>query len=193
MCRPCCEYHLIQCRCPSKGTRVGYTVPCCRNVLDECDPCIVHPGKFLSFSVFSKQNVLHDILLWKNIRAVVVLQRTRNSNLSKKMFSIITFCSAVVSLQAAVYLRIVKPATMEHGELMMTSSWMGSIVLSAVKAGVEGIVKVSKCFNEVFLWGLTKLQKCLILWIIFLNVIADRKTEIMQSLHYEVKMNRSFL
>lgn len=108
----------------------------------------------------------------------------------KKMFSIITFCSAVVSLQAAVYLRIVKPATMEHGELMMTSSWMGSIVLSAVKAGVEGIVKVSKCFNEVFLWGLTKLQKCLILWIIFLNVIADRKTEIMQSLHYEVKMNR---
>ncbi|XP_039460788.1 limulus clotting factor C [Oreochromis aureus] len=44
MCRPCCEYHLIQCRCPSKGTRVGYTVPCCRNVLDECDPCIVHPG-----------------------------------------------------------------------------------------------------------------------------------------------------
>uniref|UniRef100_A0A3Q4HQ04 Peptidase domain containing associated with muscle reration 1 n=1 Tax=Neolamprologus brichardi TaxID=32507 RepID=A0A3Q4HQ04_NEOBR len=40
MCRPCCEYHLIQCRCPSKGSRVGYTVPCCRNVLDECDPCI---------------------------------------------------------------------------------------------------------------------------------------------------------
>ncbi|XP_029281336.1 inactive serine protease PAMR1-like [Cottoperca gobio] len=44
MCRPCCEYHLIQCRCPSKGSRVGYTVPCCRNVLDQCDPCIIHPG-----------------------------------------------------------------------------------------------------------------------------------------------------
>ncbi|XP_068580437.1 inactive serine protease PAMR1 isoform X2 [Cebidichthys violaceus] len=44
MCRPCCEYRLIQCRCPSKGSGVGYTVPCCRNVLDECDPCIVHPG-----------------------------------------------------------------------------------------------------------------------------------------------------
>lgn len=52
MCRPCCEYHLIQCRCPSKGTRVGYTVPCCRNVLDECDPCIVHPGKFFSSFCF---------------------------------------------------------------------------------------------------------------------------------------------
>uniref|UniRef100_A0A8C2WB63 Peptidase domain containing associated with muscle reration 1 n=1 Tax=Cyclopterus lumpus TaxID=8103 RepID=A0A8C2WB63_CYCLU len=44
MCRPCCEYHLIQCRCPSRGSGVGYTVPCCRNVLDECDPCIIHPG-----------------------------------------------------------------------------------------------------------------------------------------------------
>ncbi|KAF1392533.1 hypothetical protein PFLUV_G00029010 [Perca fluviatilis] len=44
MCRPCCEYHLIQCRCPSKGSKVGYTVPCCRNVLDQCDPCIIHPG-----------------------------------------------------------------------------------------------------------------------------------------------------
>ncbi|KAK5874347.1 hypothetical protein PBY51_019301 [Eleginops maclovinus] len=44
MCRPCCEYQLIQCRCPSKGSRVGYTVPCCRNALDECDPCIFHQG-----------------------------------------------------------------------------------------------------------------------------------------------------
>ncbi|XP_037645580.1 inactive serine protease PAMR1-like [Sebastes umbrosus] len=44
MCRPCCEYHLIQCRCPSKGSKVGYTVPCCRNALDQCDPCIIHPG-----------------------------------------------------------------------------------------------------------------------------------------------------
>ncbi|CAJ1049222.1 inactive serine protease PAMR1 [Xyrichtys novacula] len=44
MCRPCCEYYLIQCRCPSKGSKVGYTVPCCRNALDQCDPCIIHPG-----------------------------------------------------------------------------------------------------------------------------------------------------
>ncbi|TNN46927.1 Inactive serine protease PAMR1 [Liparis tanakae] len=44
MCRPCCEYHLIQCRCPSRGSGVGYTVPCCRNALDQCDPCIIHPG-----------------------------------------------------------------------------------------------------------------------------------------------------
>ncbi|CAK6967042.1 inactive serine protease PAMR1 [Scomber scombrus] len=44
MCRPCCEYDLIQCRCPSKGSKVGYTVPCCRNALDQCDPCIIHPG-----------------------------------------------------------------------------------------------------------------------------------------------------
>uniref|UniRef100_A0A7N6BHQ4 Uncharacterized protein n=1 Tax=Anabas testudineus TaxID=64144 RepID=A0A7N6BHQ4_ANATE len=44
MCRPCCEYQLIQCQCPSKGSRVGYTVPCCRNALDQCDPCIIHPG-----------------------------------------------------------------------------------------------------------------------------------------------------
>ncbi|XP_074522229.1 inactive serine protease PAMR1 [Halichoeres trimaculatus] len=44
MCRPCCEYHLIQCQCPSKGSKVGYTVPCCRNALDQCDPCIIHPG-----------------------------------------------------------------------------------------------------------------------------------------------------
>ncbi|KAM7424577.1 hypothetical protein PAMA_000769 [Pampus argenteus] len=44
MCRPCCEYHLIQCRCPSRGSVVGYTVPCCRNALDQCDPCIIHPG-----------------------------------------------------------------------------------------------------------------------------------------------------
>ncbi|CAB1338921.1 unnamed protein product [Coregonus sp. 'balchen'] len=36
MCGDCCEYHLIQCRCPSQGARVGYSVPCCRNELDQC-------------------------------------------------------------------------------------------------------------------------------------------------------------
>ncbi|KAM9408254.1 LOW QUALITY PROTEIN: uncharacterized protein pamr1a [Pholidichthys leucotaenia] len=40
---PCCEYQLIQCCCPSKGFKVGYTVPYCRNTLDQCDPCIIHP------------------------------------------------------------------------------------------------------------------------------------------------------
>ncbi len=45
MCRTCCEYEQISCKCPSQGTKVGYAVPCCRNVLDECDPCILHQGK----------------------------------------------------------------------------------------------------------------------------------------------------
>ncbi|XP_043101469.1 inactive serine protease PAMR1 [Puntigrus tetrazona] len=44
MCRTCCEYERISCKCPSQGTKVGYAVPCCRNVLDECDPCILHQG-----------------------------------------------------------------------------------------------------------------------------------------------------
>ncbi|XP_073319922.1 inactive serine protease PAMR1 [Pagrus major] len=56
MCRPCCEYHLIQCRCPSKGSRVGYTVPCCRNALDQCDPCIIHPG----CSLFENCKICHN-------------------------------------------------------------------------------------------------------------------------------------
>ncbi|XP_076126606.1 inactive serine protease PAMR1 isoform X2 [Alosa pseudoharengus] len=44
MCRGCCEYELIRCKCPLQGTPVGYAVPCCRNALNECDPCIIHPG-----------------------------------------------------------------------------------------------------------------------------------------------------
>uniref|UniRef100_A0A672LCI1 Peptidase domain containing associated with muscle reration 1 n=1 Tax=Sinocyclocheilus grahami TaxID=75366 RepID=A0A672LCI1_SINGR len=44
MCRTCCEYLQISCKCPSQGTKVGYAVPCCRNALDECDPCILHQG-----------------------------------------------------------------------------------------------------------------------------------------------------
>nr|XP_017212577.1 inactive serine protease PAMR1-like [Danio rerio] len=44
MCRTCCEYEQIACKCPSQGVKVGYAVPCCRNVLDECDPCILHQG-----------------------------------------------------------------------------------------------------------------------------------------------------
>uniref|UniRef100_A0AAZ3NYG4 Inactive serine protease PAMR1 n=1 Tax=Oncorhynchus tshawytscha TaxID=74940 RepID=A0AAZ3NYG4_ONCTS len=44
MCRGCCEYDVIRCKCPLQGTPVGYAVPCCRNALNECDPCIIHPG-----------------------------------------------------------------------------------------------------------------------------------------------------
>ncbi|XP_063052666.1 inactive serine protease PAMR1 [Engraulis encrasicolus] len=44
MCRGCCEYELIRCKCPVAGTPVGYAVPCCRNAINECDPCIIHPG-----------------------------------------------------------------------------------------------------------------------------------------------------
>ncbi|KAJ8343172.1 hypothetical protein SKAU_G00305010 [Synaphobranchus kaupii] len=44
MCRGCCEYDQIRCKCPAQGTLVGYAVPCCRNAINECDPCIIHPG-----------------------------------------------------------------------------------------------------------------------------------------------------
>ncbi|XP_077566372.1 inactive serine protease PAMR1 [Stigmatopora nigra] len=44
MCRSCCEYDVIRCKCPLQGTSVGYAVPCCRNAINECDPCIIHPG-----------------------------------------------------------------------------------------------------------------------------------------------------
>uniref|UniRef100_A0A8P4K5K0 Inactive serine protease PAMR1 n=1 Tax=Dicentrarchus labrax TaxID=13489 RepID=A0A8P4K5K0_DICLA len=43
MCRGCCEYDVIRCKCPLQGTPVGYAVPCCRNAINECDPCIIHP------------------------------------------------------------------------------------------------------------------------------------------------------
>ncbi|XP_067292919.1 inactive serine protease PAMR1 isoform X2 [Pseudorasbora parva] len=44
MCRGCCEYDVIRCKCPLQGYPVGYAVPCCRNAANECDPCIIHPG-----------------------------------------------------------------------------------------------------------------------------------------------------
>ncbi|XDV52339.1 hypothetical protein PO909_021076 [Leuciscus waleckii] len=44
MCRGCCEYDVIHCKCPLQGYPVGYAVPCCRNAVNECDPCIIHPG-----------------------------------------------------------------------------------------------------------------------------------------------------
>ncbi|XP_037622677.1 inactive serine protease PAMR1 [Sebastes umbrosus] len=44
MCRGCCEYDVIRCKCPIQGKPVGYAVPCCRNAINECDPCIIHPG-----------------------------------------------------------------------------------------------------------------------------------------------------
>ncbi|KAG5839047.1 hypothetical protein ANANG_G00200790 [Anguilla anguilla] len=51
MCRGCCEYDQIRCKCPAQGTLVGYSVPCCRNAINECDPCIIHPAR-LSLSQF---------------------------------------------------------------------------------------------------------------------------------------------
>lgn len=62
MCRPCCEYHLIKCRCPSRGSSVGYTVPCCRNALDQCDPCIVHPGASSPSHTFRVRFLLPSLL-----------------------------------------------------------------------------------------------------------------------------------
>ncbi|KAI4876139.1 hypothetical protein NFI96_002612 [Prochilodus magdalenae] len=44
MCRSCCEYERIVCICPSQRTKVGYAVPCCRNDIHQCDPCIIHQG-----------------------------------------------------------------------------------------------------------------------------------------------------
>ncbi|TKS69516.1 Inactive serine protease PAMR1 [Collichthys lucidus] len=36
--------HVMMNLAVSPCSRVGYTVPCCRNALDQCDPCIIHPG-----------------------------------------------------------------------------------------------------------------------------------------------------
>ncbi|XP_061853963.1 inactive serine protease PAMR1 isoform X2 [Colius striatus] len=44
MCRECCEYDQIECICPGRKERVGYTIPCCRNEENECDSCLIHPG-----------------------------------------------------------------------------------------------------------------------------------------------------
>ncbi|NXT42990.1 PAMR1 protease, partial [Pelecanoides urinatrix] len=44
MCRECCEYDQIECTCPGRKERVGYTIPCCRNEENECDSCLIHPG-----------------------------------------------------------------------------------------------------------------------------------------------------
>ncbi|XP_014347499.1 inactive serine protease PAMR1 isoform X1 [Latimeria chalumnae] len=44
MCRGCCEYDQIECVCPGKNERIGYSIPCCRNEDNECDPCLIHPG-----------------------------------------------------------------------------------------------------------------------------------------------------
>ncbi|XP_054017383.1 inactive serine protease PAMR1 [Dryobates pubescens] len=44
MCRECCEYDQIECVCPGRQEKVGYTIPCCRNEDNECDSCLIHPG-----------------------------------------------------------------------------------------------------------------------------------------------------
>lgn len=73
MCRPCCEYHLIQCRCPSKGSRVGYTVPCCRNALDQCDPCIIHPGTFSLCHLYCRYSFMCNNLQGANFVSLLML------------------------------------------------------------------------------------------------------------------------
>lgn len=57
------------------------------------------------------------------------------------MLVLTTFCFC--PCKAAVCLRTVKPATMEHGKPMTTSLSMESIVQSVAEAGVEGTVEVS--------------------------------------------------
>ncbi|XP_064008400.1 inactive serine protease PAMR1 isoform X3 [Pogoniulus pusillus] len=44
MCRECCEYDQIECLCPGRKEKVGYTIPCCRNEDNDCDSCLIHPG-----------------------------------------------------------------------------------------------------------------------------------------------------
>lgn len=69
MCRGCCEYDVIHCKCPLQGYPVGYAVPCCRNAVNECDPCIIHPGEQIThkhlcryFSIFSSLLVMHVLV-----------------------------------------------------------------------------------------------------------------------------------
>lgn len=67
--------------------------------------------------------------------------------MTSKCVRFFTFLSAhfffVPCFQAAVCLRTAKPATMEHGRPMTTSSSTESIAQSVAKAGVVGTVKVS--------------------------------------------------
>lgn len=62
------------------------------------------------------------------------------SDYSDLCFQLISFYFA---RKAAVCLRTVKPATMERGRPMMTSSSMESTVQSVAKAGVVETAKVS--------------------------------------------------
>lgn len=65
-------------------------------------------------------------------------------SVTKSLYLKLFFSSVCLCLcKAAVCLRTVKLATMEHGKQMITSLWMESIAQSVAKAGVEGTVKVS--------------------------------------------------
>lgn len=73
MCRGCCEYDVIHCKCPLQGSPVGYAVPCCRNAVNECDPCIIHPGEQIThkhiynyFSVVSSCDEWLIVCSWFN-------------------------------------------------------------------------------------------------------------------------------
>ncbi|KAG7251744.1 hypothetical protein CRUP_017831, partial [Coryphaenoides rupestris] len=46
LCRNCCEYEVIRCRCPLQGARVGYAVPCCRNAINDPRDDFFIRGKF---------------------------------------------------------------------------------------------------------------------------------------------------
>lgn len=129
MCRPCCEYQLIQCQCPSKGLKVGYTVPCCRNALNQCDPCIIPPGT-------------------TSVTATHLTSHTQHIPERQLVFCIFFQPFSFLFLfEAAVCLKTVKPVTTEPGRPMMTSLSMENIAQSVVKAGAAGTVKVS-CTGE---------------------------------------------
>ncbi|XP_043938591.1 inactive serine protease PAMR1 isoform X2 [Protopterus annectens] len=56
MCRGCCEYTQVECTCPGNKALVGYSIPCCRNENNECDPCLIHLG----CSVFENCKACHN-------------------------------------------------------------------------------------------------------------------------------------
>lgn len=112
---------------------MGYTVPCCRNALNQCDPCIFHPGTpSVTTSHFIKYSK-YNINLGGNYH-----------------ISVFVFCqpfSFLFLLEAVVCLKTVKPVTTEPGKPTTTSLSTENIAQSVVKAGAVGTVKVS-CTGE---------------------------------------------
>lgn len=73
MCRECCEYDQIKCVCPGQKEVVGYTIPCCRNEDNECDSCLIHPGKLIYCAVLMRPPVFFYLLYLFNLHAVNML------------------------------------------------------------------------------------------------------------------------